>query len=578
MAKKTTFTLLAVILIMTMFLGACTDSKKASNSPQVSTKATESAQATDAPKASETNKGKVNTEAPLKELNYPDAFPKAPKAVDYDTSYAYDDMSKHYTLDIMDQGFINQPATKDTIKEFYEKTFNLTINFTHLTHEDLINKVNVRFASGDAPDVVAALDPADRSVAQTLFKQGQLLDATKILPYMPQMMTYVTKEYKSWATDNENMVGIPRLPLFPDVWGPFIRQDWLKKLGLEMPKTADDLFNYAKAVTEKDPDGNGKSDTWFAGGAGGGQNFGMLDDGLRPMFGHTKWNVKDGKINNPMLDGSSKNYLMFMKKLNDSKVLAPDWYTIQWEQFKAYTLQNKIGLVNYPGWNIMQEQYLAAKNDVKSLDYWAPVPPLTSGDGIGGKLIPGGNPGGIYMISKKAGEEPGKLMRIAHFLDAVQYPNKYYWVGNQGGGPEVWPDYTKVVMNADGTYYYDSDMPKLAAEMKPELKGMMDWQMVAYTLIWEVHKPGPDVPYNELGDKYQQEVKGYPRYQNFEMLLNLDGPTSKNLTEFVNKNEIAFVLGKRSFDDWDKYVEEWKKAGGQKLMEQAATQLKVSVQ
>ena len=41
-----------------------------------------------------------------------------------------------------------------------------------------------------------------------------------------------------------------------------IRSDWLKNLGLEAPKTWDEMEQVAKAFTENDPDGNGKSDTY----------------------------------------------------------------------------------------------------------------------------------------------------------------------------------------------------------------------------------------------------------------------------------------------------------------------------
>jgi hypothetical protein len=40
-----------------------------------------------------------------------------------------------------------------------------------------------------------------------------------------------------------------------------LRKDWLDKLGLEIPKTTDDLYEVAKAFTELDPDGNGVDDT-----------------------------------------------------------------------------------------------------------------------------------------------------------------------------------------------------------------------------------------------------------------------------------------------------------------------------
>ncbi len=42
----------------------------------------------------------------------------------------------------------------------------------------------------------------------------------------------------------------------------YIRQDWLDNLGLQMPKSTEELGQILKAFTENDPDGNGKKDTW----------------------------------------------------------------------------------------------------------------------------------------------------------------------------------------------------------------------------------------------------------------------------------------------------------------------------
>ncbi len=40
----------------------------------------------------------------------------------------------------------------------------------------------------------------------------------------------------------------------------FYRQDWLDKLGLEKPKTVEDLYQVFKAIKEEDPNGNGEVD------------------------------------------------------------------------------------------------------------------------------------------------------------------------------------------------------------------------------------------------------------------------------------------------------------------------------
>ena len=41
-----------------------------------------------------------------------------------------------------------------------------------------------------------------------------------------------------------------------------VRKDWLANVGLELPKTTEDLYEVAKAFTEDDPDGNGADDTY----------------------------------------------------------------------------------------------------------------------------------------------------------------------------------------------------------------------------------------------------------------------------------------------------------------------------
>lgn len=503
--------------------------------------------------------------APITE--FPDAFP-IPKAVD-PSSYDYDDLSQHYEIEIMLNGAFNQPIPDDPIKKYLDEKYNVDLKLTNLTAEDLRNTVAVRFASGDAPDVVVL---PFKEVAISLFEQGQIAEVSDILPYMPQAAMYVTKNFANWATVDGNMIGIPRYNTFQDNWGFFIRKDWLEKLGMEMPRTVDDLYAYAEAVTKNDPDGDGKADTWFMGGAGGGAGFGMLDS-LRSAFGHPSWNVKDGKINHPMLDGTTKSFLEFLKKLNDNGLLTPDWYTISWEPFKAYTFNDQVGMVHYPGWNIIDETYNAKNRDMSVLDIWQPIDP-PSVSGTDGKYPPGGSPGGMFVFSKKAAEDPGKIKRIAHIIDTMIYPNENYWTVSQGGGPEIYPDGSRVEFNSeDGTNVFFIDKEKHPAYIKPELNSLPDWQFIGYTLLWQVY----DDPVGAIGSQHNITVNNAPRHENFDIFITLDGATSARIHDLQAKEEIAFVLGNRDFSEWDNYVQEWKNSGGQRLMEQAAEQLGVDL-
>ncbi len=507
--------------------------------------------------------------APVTE--FPDAFPKVPAAID-PSVYAYDDMTQKYSFEIMLSGAIFQPIENDPIKQYMDKKFNTDVKFTSLKAEDLKSTVAVRYSSGDAPEVVQ-MPYLYKDVAISLFEQGNLIDATKVLPYMPQLAQYVTAAYKEYATVNGNMIGIPRYPTFADNWGLYIRSDWLDGFGMNKPATEDELFAYARACVEKDPNKNGKADTWFMGGAGGGNGFSMLDQ-LRSMYGHPSYNITDGKINHPMIDGTTRNFLLFLKKLNDNKLLAPDWYTIDWERFKSYSMNDQIGMVNYPGWNLIDETYNAHKMDAESIKVWEPMDPLKSNDGKGGMLTIGGTPNGTYVFRKDIEKDTGKLKRIAHFLDSCMYPNENYWAISQGGGPEVYPEGSRVTRNADGTnvFYINKDVHPAYTEQKNNC--LWDWQFIGYTLVWQVYD---DEPVGVLGSKYNQYVINLPRYKNYDMLITQDAAVDSKMKEFVLKNEIAFVLGKRSFDEWDKYVDEWKKAGGQTLLETAAKQLNASM-
>ena len=68
------------------------------------------------------------------------------------------------------------------------------------------------------------------------------------------------------AKRNDVLYGIPsgnaeRIPS-QFLW---IRKDWLDKLGLDVPKTLDDVVEVARAFKNDDPDGNGVDDTWGLG-------------------------------------------------------------------------------------------------------------------------------------------------------------------------------------------------------------------------------------------------------------------------------------------------------------------------
>ena len=67
----------------------------------------------------------------------------------------------------------------------------------------------------------------------------------------------------------------------------WIRQDWLDKLGLEVPRTWDEMAAVAEAFVTQDPDGNGEADTIGILGPGNSDHMnatGANQFGLDPLF------------------------------------------------------------------------------------------------------------------------------------------------------------------------------------------------------------------------------------------------------------------------------------------------------
>jgi putative aldouronate transport system substrate-binding protein len=133
-----------------------------------------------------------------------------------------------------------------------------------VTSDQYLQKINVTLASGDLPDVI----PVNATQLKQLADSDQIEDMTELYK---KYATPLTKEVMSQegtspfdaATFDGKLMAIPQLEASIEramfIW---IRTDWLQKLGLQPPKTMADVLAISKAFTEQDPDGNGKKDTY----------------------------------------------------------------------------------------------------------------------------------------------------------------------------------------------------------------------------------------------------------------------------------------------------------------------------
>ena len=521
----------------------------------------------------------------MPELNLPDTLPLIPVRADA-SAYDYDDMSKSYDFEILSSGYWFTPVPDDPINEYLNEQLNANIEINFLPGDDLVNQLTTRFIAGDPP-AITTLSFGQKNVAKKLHEDGLLLNVEPYLQYLPTWQQFLTKDYKAWATSSDDgvMYGLPRYPVFADNWGLQIRKDWLEQFGMDAPRTESELFEFAQRVVREDPNGTGSADTWFMGGAGDGNGFTMLEP-FRTMYGHPGWNVNDGVINHPNLDGTSKSFVLWLKRLLDAGVLHPDWFTISWENFTAYSMNDQIGMVYYPGWNLIFENTTAHDGNLAVSDVWQPIDPPMSDDGRGGAYGPGGRPGRLLISPQSLEKDEGLVKRIMHFHDFITYPNQGNIEVIEGGGEAIFPG------SGERHFYPETGLHSLAFAddhpgiHDPEYLPLGNWNVLSISLRWKTYEPPPyaaDDPLRDTkardwaGGLLDQMVIPMPRVRDFELLIDLDASTATRIKDLQLQRELEFILGERDISEWDAYVEEWKQAGGEELMKVAAQQLGASL-
>ncbi len=164
-------------------------------------------------------------------------------------------------------GYINSYSDIEAFKVAGEKC-NVNIDFIHPIAGQEAEQFNVVVASGDYPDIVEYNWAA---------YQGGILKAVsdKVIISLDEYINEETMpnfykilmgndEYRKELKNSDGSISIfpcfnESLEINPYI-GPTIRQDWLDKLGLDIPETIDDWHEVLKAFKTGDPNGNGEAD------------------------------------------------------------------------------------------------------------------------------------------------------------------------------------------------------------------------------------------------------------------------------------------------------------------------------
>lgn len=443
--------------------------------------------------------------------------------------------------------------------QIYEDMTNVKIDWGLVPSDGLEERRSLALNGGNYPDAFFNAGMPFRDINQygshgTFIKLNDLIDE-----YMPNLKGLMEEDpaIRNGITfPDGNIYSLPHLksPDFEtmlNTWKPFIRQDWLEKLDMDMPETTDDFYKYLKAVKETDLTGNGKHEEIPYADQRGGQ--GLLDwlkgaYGLGTRGNQHRYIDIDPETDELRFFPTDENYrkmLEFVHKLYDEELILQNIFSIETNKLTSLGQQGLIGATMDTSvdntYGMTGDEYVGA-------------PQLEGPDGY--KMWTGkGSPItsiGNFVITDKA-ENPAILARwVDHF-----YGDEGSLLINMGIKDKTY------VTNDDGTNRWADEMENnpegktLIQALKPYVTGPLGGGHP--TVEKETtFQGGQTVPRSmaameTLMPYVIEEVWAPFTYTNEEQdeLAALEDDIEK----YVDEMKIKFISGDEPLSNWDTYVE-----------------------
>ena len=365
----------------------------------------------------------------------------------------------------------------------------------------------------------------------------------------------------SGVTDQDGTIwAIPRMT-DTTPYQVFVRNDWLDLVGMEMPETFDELNEYLYKIKDLDPYGNGETIPLIL------EKGGSTDvlDRVESVFlggyvktGNGKWlDDTDGKVKPEWI---ADGYVDFLKQLNQwykDGIIHKESFTMDVDTIKQQIAKGAVGasaiwysriMVNEP---ILRENLKDFDRSKHTYVFGINEPGIT---GPNGNLIQtkalGGTSG--MLISSKC-KHPEAVMKFVEWsFEWENYTNEMY--GLEGKYWKYNPDVkdaekNKAVLPIEGGPTYARDfLVSLGLPLEIETTEYDDEGIQTMENLWlQQHLDDFDATVNP----------GIERGINWDTVSLAENiPTLNDLNTFKDEELVKFVNGTRSFDTWDKFIEE----------------------
>ena len=403
---------------------------------------------------------------------------------------------------------------------------------------------------------------------------------------------------KCISNDKGEMMAIPAPNItasgINEMW---IRQDWLDNLGLEAPRTWDELVTVAEAFVTQDPDGNGEADTIGILGPSNSDHMNAIGGnqyGLDPLFSRFQsypqyWlQDEDGTVKYGSIQPETRTALEKIQKLYTDKLIDPEMLVRN--DSKEPLLAGKVGIFFGPWWcgYTVADATLAGEADWRA--YFTPLAE------DGNYYTHMAEPTTKYVVASKSCKNPEAAFKIINYLIASQQQ----WVADGITSTEMvtsdfYPLYN-VYDNADEIEIsYDVLTKYLAGEitmddvdfsrhklLKSDMEAVTelkkepydDFSLDNWNLDSDLAKTNlPRLVSILVGEAPSVNDKYVPVYNAYNGQTETMQTKWANLKKMEEETFAKIVMGKADISEFDTFVENWKNQGGDQILKEINDEL-----
>lgn len=455
--------------------------------------------------------------------------------------------------------------------------------------------VSMTIASRELPDVMVV---NDMEMLQLLVDNDLIEDLTQV--YEDCTSSRIKDIYNSYGSEIlDNVTFDGKLMALPETNiddGPslcWLRKDWMDKLGLDAPKTVEDVENIVHEFVQKDPGGNGKGETVglvcddeLTGGCG--YSYEYQNDIIFASFGAfpKQWIYnKDGEVVYGSVQNEAKAALGKLRQMYQQGTLDNNFLMRESSNIIELIVSGKCGSFFGPWWSPNNPLMSAMQKNPNA--EWQPY--LIQTDKDGQTSFASQNPNDKYVVVHKGYKHPEIVMKIVSVLfDDLRYDEedvremeRYY---QDNVDPTARPlainvDYKDALMRC-----YDSLKDAIQGRKKLEDLGLLEGAYyISCSKYLDRKKETSAQKSWEDWAAYASRMtacsvlrKGQTRQ--VKSLFFGETKTMKSnwwrLEELEKKAYLEIVTGQKPLSYFDEFVKEWNRQGGEKIRGEVAQELK----